>query len=147
MLTGESVPKVKVSMASSIASDPSAKTTPLRINSSGRYEYAKNVVFGGTEIVAHHQEAASSDVKAPKPPNGGCIGYVLRTGFYTGQGELMRTLLHSNESAATAADQRELFIFISILVCLAVCASGYVLHEGLRDERRAHAGSYFSTAQ
>ena len=63
-----------------------------------------HVVFGGTHVLLHDgAEAynAGSDAM-PRPPDHGCAAFVLRTGFETGQGQLMRTILFSTEHVTAA---------------------------------------------
>jgi len=65
------------------------------------------------------------------PPDGGCIALVLRTGFGTTQGKLMRTILFATEPVT--ANSRDTLVFLGILAVLAVIASAYVLTQGLSD--------------
>ena len=46
-----------------------------------------HIINGGTRIVQHDAPARkiSGETGVSKPPDNGCIGYVLRTGFNTSQ--------------------------------------------------------------
>ncbi|KAI4326187.1 hypothetical protein MLD38_031525 [Melastoma candidum] len=120
ILTGESTPQWKVSIAGrgleeklSIKKDKS------------------HVLFGGTKILQHTPDKTYS----LRTPDGGCLAVVLRTGFETSQGKLMRTILFSTERVT--ANSWESGAFILFLVVFAVIAAGYVLKKGLEDPTRS----------
>ena len=73
----------------------------------------------------------------PRPPGGGCLGVVLRNGFNTAQGRLVRTILFSSET--TSAASREAAIFVVCLLGFALVASGYVLSVAWDDPKRNKA--------
>jgi manganese-transporting P-type ATPase len=91
--------------------------------------YKRNVVFGGTRVLLH--EPALSF----KPPDKGCVCIVLRTGFGTSQGKLIRTILFATDRVS--ANNGEALLFIFFLLIFALVASAYVLHEGLKNEKRS----------
>ncbi len=70
----------------------------------------------------------------PAPPDHGIICYVIRTGFSSSQGELMRMIEFSQENVS--ADKKETALQILFLFCFALCAAGYVLKKGLEDPER-----------
>ncbi|PRQ20192.1 putative calcium-transporting ATPase [Rosa chinensis] len=120
ILTGESTPQWKVSIMSRGAEE---KLSAKRDKS--------HVLFGGTKILQH-----TPDKGFPlKTPDAGCVAVVLRTGFETSQGKLMRTILFSTERVT--ANSWESGLFILFLVVFAVIAAGYVLKKGLEDPTRS----------
>ncbi|KAL4323433.1 hypothetical protein GQ457_11G011050 [Hibiscus cannabinus] len=89
------------------------------------------LLFGGTKILQH-----TADKSFPlRTPDGGCLAVVLRTGFETSQGKLMRTILFSTERVT--ANSWESGLFILFLVVFAIIAAGYVLKKGLEDPTRS----------
>ena len=75
VLTGESTPQWKVDISE--VSDPKA---PLNIKLDKNF-----MLFAGTKVLQHSGKASKI-----KTPDGGCLAIVLRTGFETSQGRLMR---------------------------------------------------------
>lgn len=154
MLTGESTPQMK---------EPLSSKSLAELNS-GALNVVKDklhVIFGGTKILQHSNPRTSAAPSSSSPSSSsddsitpaaspdpvlagfsgplavhdGCLCYVLRTGFQTGQGKLVRTILFSSERVTE--NNRESFMFIFILLLFALAASGYVLYEGLKDEARS----------
>lgn len=120
ILTGESTPQWKVSIVGRGIED---KLSAKRDKS--------HILFGGTKILLH-----TPDKSFPlKTPDGGCLAVVLRTGFETSQGKLMRTILFSTERVT--ANSWESGFFILFLVVFAIIAAGYVLKKGLEDPTRS----------
>ena len=119
MLTGESVPQRKEGLADADL------TTMLDVDGAHR----KHVLFGGTDLL----DSQRGDSTRPAPPNGGVEALVLRTGFETAQGSLMRTILLATEQITGRTETGK---FIGVLLIFAIVAALYVLQEGLKDPRR-----------
>ncbi|PWN92733.1 putative SPF1-P-type ATPase [Acaromyces ingoldii] len=118
MLSGESTPLLKESIDLRDASDK------LDVNGVDR----NNVVFGGTKIL--QTTTSEGGHHGIKSPDGGALGTVLRTGFGTSQGQLIRLMVFTNEGRVTA-NNLESFLFIAFLLVFAIAASWYVWTRGL----------------
>jgi len=124
MLTGESVPQMKVHVASG-GSEP--------LDMIGRHR--QHIVSAGTNIMMHQNPQSNSERSKnfKKVPRAGsssvAVGYVLRTGFDTTQGKLCRTILFSADRVTVSSKEAYYFIFILLLFALVAC--GYVLYDGL----------------
>ncbi|KAI0079207.1 endoplasmic reticulum Ca-transporting P-type ATPase [Panus rudis PR-1116 ss-1] len=111
MLSGESTPLLKESIQLLEADE--------KLDVDGNHKNA--VLFSGTKVL---QSTSGGDT-----PDGGCLGVVLRTGFGTAQGQLVRTMIFSSERVS--ANNLESFLFIGFLLIFAIAASWYVWVKGL----------------
>ena len=73
------------------------------------------VLFEGTKFLQ------SSSGGPACTPDGGCLAVVLRTGFGTAQGQLVRTMLFDTEQVSP--NNLEYFFFIGFLLIFATAAS------------------------
>lgn len=71
----------------------------------------------------------------PPAPDMGVIGMVLRSGFETAQGSLLRTMAHTQKSV-DGIHTRDTYIFILLLLLCAVASASIVWQEGWADESR-----------
>ena len=141
LLTGESIPQIKAPF------DPSTST----VHQLDIQEHKEAILFGGTVLLTadfgdNNQDAATSNSKADnkgenvdkdvsRPPDGGVVGIVLRTGFETAQGSLLRTIAHSSKSV-DGIHTLDTFVFIFILICCAIFSASLVLQDGWEDVTR-----------
>nr|XP_019046656.1 cation-transporting ATPase 13A1 [Kwoniella bestiolae CBS 10118]OCF25586.1 cation-transporting ATPase 13A1 [Kwoniella bestiolae CBS 10118] len=115
MLSGESTPLLKESVELREGSDR------LDMNGADR----NSVLFSGTKAL-QVEKAGEGGLTTP---DGGCLAVVLRTGFGTTQGQLVRTMIFSTERVS--ANTFEAFLFIGFLLIFAIAASAYVWVKGL----------------
>ncbi|KYK58383.1 cation-transporting ATPase 4 [Drechmeria coniospora] len=129
MLSGESTPLLKDSIRlrpSDVALDPDGldKTAFL---------------WGGTKVlqVTHENSDEAKPLLpsgVPPPPDKGAMAIVIKTGFETSQGSLVRTMIYSTERVS--ANNLEALLFILFLLIFAIAASWYVWDEGVRKDRK-----------
>ncbi|GJQ13139.1 hypothetical protein GpartN1_g4930.t1 [Galdieria partita] len=124
LLTGESIPVVKDALSLVSETNPQR---PLNM----RGEDKNSVIFGGTRPL----QVTVSESFSLKAPDNGAICYVLRTGFGSVQGKLMRTILLSTEKVS--ANTKEAAFLILFLLCFALMSSAYVLKKGLESQERS----------
>ncbi|KDQ23371.1 hypothetical protein PLEOSDRAFT_62301 [Pleurotus ostreatus PC15] len=115
MLSGESTPLLKESIQLLEGSD--------RLDVDGAHK--NYTLFSGTKVL----QTGSSGMATLRTPDGGCLGVVLRTGFGTAQGQLVRTMIFSTERVS--ANNFESFMFIGFLLIFAIAASWYVWTKGI----------------
>ncbi|EFC50295.1 cation-transporting ATPase [Naegleria gruberi] len=123
LLTGESTPQMKECIPVEELKDRK-KLDIKNIDKS-------HVIFGGTVVLQHTTGTACGK----QAPDKGAVGIVLRTGFETSQGKLIRTILYASERVS--ANNVEALLFILFLLIFAIIASAYVLYEGLKNPEKS----------
>lgn len=126
MLSGESTPMMKESI------ENREDDEMLDLKNS---EYKVHIVFAGTKVLQHESGDVDPEVNdVPIPPDGGSLGYVLRTSFGTTQGKLVRTMVHN--TGRISANNIESLFFILFLLIFAIAAAYHVWVTGIENGRK-----------
>lgn len=147
VLTGESVPQIKEAVEGLIVQTGASNIAGGTIDDSCRLDiedpsHKRSVLFGGTILVNHTPPSQNTSGEAnaiPSPPDGGLVSMVLRTGFDTVQGALLRNMVHSTVSGSGQTDginTTDTYIFVCLLLLCAFGSSMIVLREGWSDPTR-----------
>lgn len=150
---GESVPQVKESIGTEVSANDEGGS-PLCLNLNDGSAHKRCILFGGTTLVDHYSDNEVENLsqksiceKIPPPSNQGLVCFVLRTGFDTIQGQLLRTLAYHAESGGNAGgnsgggegvNAKETFYFLLLLLICAVASAATVLEEAWGDATRNH---------
>jgi cation-transporting ATPase 13A1 len=113
LLTGETAPQWKTAAPGGASASGGGDDDVLDMR-----RHRQHILFGGTKVVQH----VGDPFAQLRTPDGGCLAIVLRTGFGTEQGKLMRTIMFSTE--AVSANSREAGLFILLLLVFAITAAG-----------------------
>jgi cation-transporting ATPase 13A1 len=124
MLTGESIPQLKHALERSSSNSSADKDVMLDVQ-----EHKESILFGGTHLIVTTRQQDETDC-----PDGGVLGMVLRTGFETTQGSLLRVMAYS--SSHKEQQSYDTFVFLLLLLLSALAAASVVLNDGWYDERR-----------
>jgi len=133
-LTGESVPQMKEGLGELEDGE----------HLSMKVKHKMNVAYAGTKMLqckgAAEVEAQTGSSKmlfsnVDNPPDNGCICFVLRTGFSSAQGKLVRMIEGSQENVK--GHEKETGLLLLLLFFFALASSGYVLHHGLQSDKRS----------
>ena len=133
MLSGESTPLLK----DSIQLRPG--DVPLEPEGLDKNAF----LWGGTKVLQVTHTVTTEDAPetvptlasgVPPPPDKGAMAIVVKTGFETSQGSLVRTMIFSTERVS--ANNAEALLFILFLLIFAIAASWYVWQEGVSKDRK-----------
>ncbi len=143
-LTGESVPQIKDGLSELNEEQLSMKNT-----------HKTHVLYAGTKMLQCkgvsmiEEEEESSDEEGdgtivpgeklfssiPKAPDGGALCFVLRTGFLSAQGKLVRMIEGSQEKVK--GHEKETGLLLLLLFFFALASSSYVLYHSYGKENRS----------
>jgi cation-transporting ATPase 13A1 len=129
MLSGESTPLLKDSVQ--------LRPGDAQIDPEGLDK--NSFLWGGTKVlqITHgnpDEERPKLASGVPPPPDNGAMAIVMKTGFETSQGSLVRTMIYSTERVS--ANNAEALFFILFLLIFAIAASWYVWDEGVKKDRK-----------
>eukprot|EP01043_Picozoa_sp_COSAG02_P056208 COSAG02_NODE_6633_length_3447_cov_1.854241_1_plen_301_part_10 len=94
-LTGESVPQMKEALP--LAGEPEEEQVCLNLK--GMHKL--HIMYSGSTVMQHSKGAPTGGVGGKlTSPDGGCVCYVLRTGFLSSQGKLVRMIEFSSENVS-----------------------------------------------
>lgn len=134
-LTGESVPQMKEGLTELEDGD--------HLNMKNKHKMC--VAYAGTKMLqckgaAEVEAQTGASFKSivpgiPNPPDDGCVCFVLRTGFSSAQGKLVRMIEGSQEKVK--GHERETGLLLLLLFIFAVASSSYVLYHGLQTDERS----------
>lgn len=130
-LTGESAPQMKDAL--------DAQDRRLDLQGVDRV----HCLFSGTRLLrsseggAEEETAGAGAPEVPSTPGGGCLCFVVRTGFASSQGHLLQMIEFSQDKVS--GDTKEVIVALLILLAFALVAAGYVLKTGLeKGEKTPH---------
>ena len=128
LLTGESIPQLKHPLELNEASGGDVDTNKTAFLDCQDGLHKESILFGGTNALV------TTGTGEDLAPDHGVLGIVLRTGFATTQGNLLRTMAHAHK--VDGVHTWDTFVFILLLIAFAIGAAAYVLHVGWQDDRR-----------
>jgi manganese-transporting P-type ATPase len=144
-LTGESVPQMKEGLSELVAGENLSikmkhKTNVVyagtkMLQCKGSMDYISDTSETGDNLLVGEASASGSYNNIPSPPDSGCVCFVLRTGFASAQGKLVRMIEGSQERVK--GHERETGLLLLLLCVFAVLSSSYVLYHGIQNENRS----------
>jgi len=123
-LTGESIPQMKERI-----SEMDSESLAIK----GKHK--NHVMYAGTTMLQAKSGNASDFDLIPNPPDSGCVCFVLRTGFTSAQGKLVRMIEGSQEKVK--GSEVETALLLLLLFFFACASSGYVLKKGMENKDRS----------
>jgi cation-transporting ATPase 13A1 len=98
-------------------------------------EQTRVITVDKEESEVSSDENSTLSSKISTPPDHGCICFVLRTGFSSAQGKLVRMIEGSQEKVK--GHEKETGLLLLLLFFFACASSGYVLKHGMENGNRS----------
>ncbi|KAG7356824.1 cation-translocating ATPase [Nitzschia inconspicua] len=133
-LTGESVPQMK----EGLTEIEKEEHLDMKNKNKMSIAYAGTKMLqckGAKEVEAQTEAKRYLIPQIPNPPDDGCVCFVLRTGFSSAQGKLVRMIEGSQEKVK--GHEKETGLLLLLLFFFAVASSSYVLYHGLQSDKRS----------
>ena len=124
-LTGESVPQMKEKISEMNSVDELAI----------KGKHKNHIMYAGTTILQAKAGDSSGVCTLPNAPDDGCVCFVLRTGFTSAQGKLVRMIEGSQDKVK--GHEIEIALLLLLLLVFACASSGYVLKKGMENKDRS----------
>ena len=114
-LTGESVPQMKEALGGSGGGGVGVEDEEGLLDMVATHRV--HVLFSGTSLVTVDGSSSAEGLPGvPTPPDGGAVGFVLRTGFSSSQGTLMQMIEFSQQSVS--GDSKETGVCVCVCACV-----------------------------
>lgn len=113
ILTGESIPQIKVALPED--ESPYISDSKFFMDNLNK----QHMLYAGTRVVLVKCDQKS--FKKRKTPILGCVGVVTKTGFYTCQGKLVKSLLHTGDNIEPGTVNTWLFIGLLLIAAIVAC--------------------------
>ncbi|VTZ66881.1 cation transporting ATPase, putative [Plasmodium chabaudi chabaudi] len=139
ILTGESIPLIKASIDKGVDMHSSDNFIDNKNREEIDYssylnkidiknKHKKHVVYAGSNILLTKNE--NTEFNNSKLPITGCVGVVLKNGFSTYQGKLVRTIINTSEKINSSSTDSIIFLFILLFFSITSCV--YVVYTILK---------------
>ncbi|CRH03136.1 cation transporting ATPase, putative [Plasmodium relictum] len=132
ILTGESVPLIKAAIDKNTEEknvESSYENSIFLDRIDIKNKHKKNIIYAGTNILLTKNE--NNEFNNKKLPINGCVGIVLKNGFTTYQGKLVRTIINTSEKVNSSSIDSIIFLFILLL--FSISSSAYVVYSVLHS--------------
>ncbi|CRG93265.1 cation transporting ATPase, putative [Plasmodium gallinaceum] len=131
ILTGESIPLIKAAIDKNTEekNDINFEKSIFLDKIDIKNKHKKNIVYAGTNVLLTKND--KNEFNNKKLPISGCVGIVLKNGFTTYQGKLVRTIINTSEKVNSSGIDS--IVFLLILLLFSISSSAYVVYSVLQS--------------